>query len=196
MPAFYDEIAQALAKLYGVPADTLELPSLLHFGTWVGGDLDGNPDVHAKSIRETLARQQQVIVNAYFGECQALAQQLSQSASRIGSQRRWAAYRLVHDTDARCALDHAGASRPHAVPGVPRAGRRAPASHLRAAAERLSNAPAIPARLNSSPTSLRANRGFSAGLCHVHRLLRRIDTFGFHLATLDVRQHASVHHRY
>ena len=37
--------------------------------------MDGNPDVHAKTIRETLARQQQVIVNTYFGECQKLAQQ-------------------------------------------------------------------------------------------------------------------------
>ena len=84
VPAFYEEIAQALEKLYGVPAESLELPSLLHFGTWVGGDMDGNPDVHAKTIRETLARQQQVIVNTYFGECQKLAQRLSQSASRIG----------------------------------------------------------------------------------------------------------------
>ena len=66
-----------------MPADSLELPTILHFGSWVGGDMDGNPDVHAKSVRETLARQQQMIVNAYFGECQTLAQQLSQSASRI-----------------------------------------------------------------------------------------------------------------
>jgi hypothetical protein len=45
--------------------------------------MDGNPDVHAKTIRETLARQQQAIVNAYFKDCQELAQRLSQSASRV-----------------------------------------------------------------------------------------------------------------
>ena len=56
---------------------------MLHFGSWVGGDMDGNPDVHAKTIRETLARQQQVIVNSYFEECSTLAQRLSQSASRV-----------------------------------------------------------------------------------------------------------------
>src|SRR6204780_1242934 len=83
VPPFYDEIGQALEKLYGVSADSLELPTIVHFGSWVGGDMDGNPDVHAKSIRETLARQQQMIVNPYFGECQTLVQQLSQSASRI-----------------------------------------------------------------------------------------------------------------
>jgi phosphoenolpyruvate carboxylase len=42
--------------------------------------------------------------------------------------------------------------------------------------------------------SLRANKGVNAGLFYVERLLRRIETFGFHLATLDVRQHASVLH--
>ncbi len=75
-------LAEALGKLFGVQPDSLELPNILRFGTWVGGDMDGNPDVHAKSIRETLARQQQVIINAYFSECQNLAQLLSQSASR------------------------------------------------------------------------------------------------------------------
>src|SRR6202008_3142670 len=39
--------------------------------------------------------------------------------------------------------------------------------------------------------SLKANKGANAGLFHVERLLRRIDTFGFPLATLDVRQDAS-----
>jgi phosphoenolpyruvate carboxylase len=29
---------------------------MIRFGTWVGGDMDGNPDVHAKTIRDTLAR--------------------------------------------------------------------------------------------------------------------------------------------
>src|SRR5262249_17251633 len=43
--------------------------------------------------------------------------------------------------------------------------------------------------------SLQANKGANAGLFHVRRLLRRIATFGFHLAALDVRQHASVLHK-
>ena len=83
VPAFYEEIAQALEKVYGAPASAARVPAILHFGSWAGGDMDGNPDVHAKSIREALARQQQVIVNSYFRDCQELAQRLSQSASRV-----------------------------------------------------------------------------------------------------------------
>ena len=41
-------------------AGAVRVPSILHFGSWVGGDMDGNPDVHAKTIRETLARQNRV----------------------------------------------------------------------------------------------------------------------------------------
>ena len=43
--------------------------------------------------------------------------------------------------------------------------------------------------------SLAANKGANAGLFYIRRLLRRIDTFGFHLASLDVRQHAGVLHQ-
>ena len=89
LPAFYDELAAGAGEALRRAAPTRSsCRTILHFGTWVGGDMDGNPDVHAKTIRETLARQQQVIINAYFKECQELAQLLSQSASRSAVIRR------------------------------------------------------------------------------------------------------------
>ena len=56
VPLFYEEIEAALAKAFSVPVESLDVPSILHFGSWVGGDMDGNPDVHGKTIRETLHR--------------------------------------------------------------------------------------------------------------------------------------------
>ena len=196
VPPLYDEIAQALQKLYGVPAETIEVPTIFRFGSWVGGDMDGNPDVHAKTIRETLIRQQQVIVNAYYNECQSLAQHLSQSASRIGisaeMQQRIEQYKTL----------------------LPGAQATAPARHdrmpyrvfLGQIAERLrrtyDNRPSGyegPAQLRRDiqliADSLLANRGQNAGLLPVRRLLQRVSTFGFHLATLDIRQHSDVHHQ-
>ena len=79
---FYEEIEVALEQVYGPEAREREVPEILRFGSWVGGDMDGNPDVHAKTLRETVARQQQIIVNRYFLECKSLAESLSQSASR------------------------------------------------------------------------------------------------------------------
>src|SRR5437868_3536228 len=73
VPVFYEEIEAALEKVYGPAARELELPEILRFGSWVGGDMDGNPDVHAKTIREAVARHQQLLVNLYVLDCQGLA---------------------------------------------------------------------------------------------------------------------------
>ncbi|HVN99010.1 MAG TPA: phosphoenolpyruvate carboxylase [Steroidobacteraceae bacterium] len=195
LPAFYDEIARALAQLYGADAATLELPVLVRFGSWVGGDMDGSPDVHAKSIRETLARHQQVIINAYHGECLRLAETLSQSASRVSIapelQRRIDEYRtLLPGTQGLTPSRHD--VMPYRV-------------FLGQVAERLTrtyhsrpNGYEKPEQFRADialvAASLLSHRGAHAGLYPVRRLLRRIDTFGFHLATLDLRQHAAVHH--
>ena len=195
VPEFYEEIADALAKLYGEEARDLELPTILRFGSWVGGDMDGSPDVHGKTIRETLTRQQQVILQAYHEDCQALAQRLSQSASRIsvsgGVSKRIEEYATL--------LPGARAATPARHDRMPyRVFLAQIAARLRYAFEGRANGyegvQQFRADVALIAESLSANRGRHAGYFAVQRLLRRIDTFGFHLAALDVRQHASVQH--
>ncbi|MBS0393687.1 MAG: phosphoenolpyruvate carboxylase [Proteobacteria bacterium] len=194
VPGFYEEFATSIERAFGAPVAVRELPRVLRFGSWVGGDMDGAPDVHAKTIRETLQRQQLVIVNAYFLEVQRLGERLSQSASRVGVSRA-----LQSRIDEYAAL-------------LPAAHQSAPARHDRQPyrqfcaqlAARLRNtyegrphhyegAGEFLADVQLMADSLAANNGARAGLFHVERLLRRTATFGFHLATLDVRQHADVH---
>jgi len=195
VPEFYEEIAEALARLYGVDADSIELPSILRFGTWVGGDMDGHPDVHGKTIRETLARQHQVILTAYHEECQALAQRLSQSASRISVSSALAK-----------RIDEYATLLPGSRAITPARHDRMPyrvflaqiATRLRhtfeGRASGYESAAHFAADVKLIADSLRANKGWNAGHHSVRRLLRRIDTFGFHLAALDVRQESAVHH--
>jgi phosphoenolpyruvate carboxylase len=196
VPAFYEELAQALEKLYGVQADSIELPSLLHFGSWVGGDMDGNPDVHAKSIRETMARQQHVIINRYFEECQVVAHRLSQSASRINVSPELAKRIEQYMTllpSARAITPARHDRMPYRV-FLAQIGER-----LRLTFDGRANgyekAQQFRDDIRLVAASLQTNKGTNAGLYYVRRLLRRIDTFGFHLVTLDVRQHASVLHQ-
>ena len=196
VPAFYEEIAQALEKVYGAKRGALRVPSILHFGSWAGGDMDGNPDVHAKTIRETLARQQQVIINAYFHECQELARRLSQSASRVSASPELAKQ-----------LEHYANLLPGARAMTPVRHDRMPyrvflaqiGERLRGAfdgrASGYEKARQFRDDVALIANSLKANKGTNAGLFYVERLLRRIDAFGFHLATLDVRQQASVLHQ-
>ncbi|MEO8019336.1 MAG: phosphoenolpyruvate carboxylase, partial [Pseudomonadota bacterium] len=158
--------------------------------------MDGNPDVHAKTIRETLARQQQVIVNAYFSECGVLAQLLSQSASRSA---------ILPELSQRIELY--ATLIPGALGSTPMRHDRMPyrvflgqvAERLRITYENRPNGYEGPQQflrdLKLIAASLKANKGFHAGWGNVQRLIRRVETFGFHLATLDLRQHAEIHHR-
>lgn len=196
VPAFHEEIAEALRAHFGAEAEEVEVPTVIRFGSWVGGDMDGNPDVHAKSIRETLARQQQAIVNAYFGEVQALGQLLSQSASRVGVsaalQQRIESYATLIP-----GARDASPSRHDRMPYRVFLGQVA--ERLRATYDGRPSAYEEPGQFRRDielvAESLAANRGRHAGLFSVQRLLRRIAVFGFHLARLDVRQHASLLHR-
>ncbi len=195
VPAFYEEIADALAKLYGTPPESLELPVIVRFGTWVGGDMKFAADVHAKSIRETLSRAQHVIINSYYEECLRLAQTLSQSASRIGVSaavmRRLEEYRTLFP-----GAQGMAPSRHDKMPYRILLGQIA--ERLHATYDGRSNGYQQPSQFRADialiAQSLLANRGVRAGYYHVRRLLYRIDTFGFHLATLDLRAQASVHH--
>jgi phosphoenolpyruvate carboxylase len=194
VPLFYEEIETALGLAYEVPVESIEAPSILHFGSWVGGDMDGNADVHGKTIRETLHRHQQLIVSTYFNECAQLAETLSQSANRV-------------------TVSEALARRIEAYGGLlPGAQEIAPARHDRQPyriffgqlRERLKatydgrlnayqNSDELLADIQLASDSLSANLGRHAGHFLVRRFIRRVRTFGFHLATLDVTQHAHVH---
>jgi len=59
MPVFYESFAQELARVYGIRA---ELPRLLRFGSWVGGDMDGNPNVGADTLGDTLRAQRAMVL--------------------------------------------------------------------------------------------------------------------------------------
>jgi phosphoenolpyruvate carboxylase len=194
VPLFYEEIEAALAAAYGVPGESLDLPNILRFGSWVGGDMEGNAEVHGKAIRETLQRHRQTIVSTYYEESRQLAESLSQSANR-------------------CAITPALAQRIDAYTAMlPAAQALAPARHdrmpyrvffgqigerLKATYESRPNgyfgAEELLADIELVATSLILNRGRHAGYFLVRRFLRRVRTFGFHLAALDVTQHAHVH---
>ncbi len=194
VPALYEELAAWLEIVFGLPQDIGRIPLLLRFGSWVGGDMDGNTEVHAKTIRETLHRQQQRIISTYFDECRVLSGKLSQSASRVGISRqleqRIAEYDILLPT-----ARHASSSRHDRMPY--RVFLSQVATRLRTTYDGQPNhyesAEHFIRDIEIVAASLRANHGRNAGLFSVERLLCRARTFGFHLATLDVRQHASVH---
>lgn len=195
-PQFYETLQQAFEKHFDSCPDGFLTDIILRFGSWVGGDMDGNPNVTSTTILETLAQQRAVIIRRYLPEVRRLARYLSQSTGEVDVSapvlQRLEWYRDLlpdvfrniperhRDMPYRCLLLLV-AKRLEAT--------LAEAENGYAAAEDFA------ADIRLVADSLRANRGAQAGLFNVERLLRRIGTFGFHLVTLDVRQDALLHRR-
>ncbi len=193
LPAFLESVEAGLADAYGDAATPPDRP-LVRVASWVGGDMDGNPNVDERTIRETLARHRTLILSRYLPEVDALSRQLSQSSTRVAwsseIEHRIAAYTRLFP-EAASALS----------PGAMRMGYRVllhlMGVRLQATRDDRPGAYVDPAELVEDlvaiERSLEANRGRHAGLFTVRRLRRRAEAFGFHLATLDVRQDAREH---
>jgi len=176
-------------------------PSFLKVGSWIGGDRDGNPFVTAASLRLALELAAQAVLADYLDEVHALGAELSISSglARItpevealadqsgdaGDARRDEPYRrALTGIYARLAATF------EAITGKP------PARPPSIAADPYPDAEALREDLAVLATGLEESGGGamnSSGA--LARLLRAIDTFGFHLATLDLRQNADVHER-
>ena len=195
-PPFYEDIKMALSRIYGKDGEKITVPSILRYASWVGGDMDGNPNVNAKTIRATLARQRSLILDLYFNECAAISAKLSQTTERVGFSEQIIA-----------KIDEYHSVFQNAYHAVPARHRNMPYRvFLRLVQQRLQSTydddvfpyekvAQFRADIQLLADSLMANNGEHAGLFAVTRLLQRIDTFGFHLITLDIRQDAEVHRR-
>lgn len=185
VPPFYEELEQVAAR---------PVQPILRFGSWVGGDMDGNPNVGADTLRAALERQRELVLERYRRETAELSRRLSQSGARVGVSdavsgriREYSA----HFPKALAAIPTRYYDMPYRVlfglMGARLAATRRDEPHGYAGPSELER------DLRDVIASLRAHRGEHAGLFGAQRLLRRVETFGFHLATIDLRQHAHVH---
>jgi len=194
VPPFYEALDDALAAAFGPAGAGIPVPPVLRFASWVGGDMDGNPNVTAETVRAALARHRALVLERYYRETLELARRLSQSSSRV----------QVDEAVLRRTEEY-GSRFPDARDAVPPRHRDMPyrvllrliAARLLATSRDEASGYATPEEflgdLQRIATSLANHRGAHAGLFSVGRLMRRLETFGFHLATLDVRQDALVH---
>ncbi|GLQ50740.1 phosphoenolpyruvate carboxylase [Dyella flava] len=192
VPALYEALADALQAVYGV---AVPLPRLLSFATWVGGDMDGNPNVGAETIASSLATQRANVLEHYIADVEGLARLLSQTDDRIDFDpallqrlelyreqfpRAAATIRPRHtDMPYRCLLALMSA--------------RLDATLEEGHAEGYASADELLDDLLLIVHGLIDHRGLNAGAYAVRRLIWRVRTFGFHLARLDVRQDSRVH---
>jgi len=217
LPEVYEEMADAFREVYGEEVAARDLPPVVGFGSWIGGDRDGNPFVTAGCTRQALSMAREVILDFYLSRVSELLERLSASTHQAGVSpgllgaleeyghafpgvrleegvhageevyRRFLAfvlYRLRASALAAPVGAEALASPGRAGDG---GGACAPAAAGYEGAEMFAR------DLLLVRESLDGNGGGRAARLLLDPLLRQVETFGFHLHTLDVRQHARAH---
>src|SRR6185295_5045245 len=198
LPALYDELADDFREAYGEELPANALPRVLRFGSWIGGDRDGNPLVTPECTRDAPQIARETILGYYIERVNDLIWQLSSSTHQVpvskqleGSLNSYAAAVLTPELNPerhpsqevyRRFLDYVLA-------------RLVLARDEPIHANAHKNAAEFRDDLSVARQSLFANRGERVARFFFDPLLRQVDTFGFHLHTLDVREHASVHKR-
>ena len=206
LPQVYREIEEAIEKVY--PDADIKVPSFLKYGSWIGGDRDGNPYVTNEVTESALKSQKQLALVRYEKLVYELYEQLSPALTRAEftpefleslerdlqsvdeqeglerfrmepyRQKLILMYRRLEATRKQNELPwDAQASFAESNPGVPV----------------YNTADQFCADLNLIRESLLANKGERLISGKLRSLIRCVDLFGFHLATVDVRQHSRRH---
>jgi len=198
IPYIYSEIADAFAKVYNLDIEDRDLPDVVQFNSWIGGDRDGNPFVTPDATRSALELARNTVLSAYIESISAMVEQLSPSEQQAPAtpelRARLEEYRSLYrlseiDLRTKSSLE----TYRHFLAYVSR---------------RLTNARDVPgsdsgytapaefaADLSLIHTSLCSGKGVRMAKTFVEPLMRKVRTFGFHLCTLDIRQHARIHAR-
>ncbi len=198
VPQTYRELRTALQAAY--PEHHFEIPQFLSFGTWIGGDRDGHPFVTAEITRTTFSRLRRAALEGHLDECRRLHNQIVMSDQQVPSAQ------ALRDRVGKCCRQW------------PELGNRlSPVSKmetyrrfLRMLEFRLER---MLASINSGDhddggytslnefrgdlallrQSMLANRGRRVVEVYLQPWIDLVDTFGFHFASLDIRQNSEVH---
>ena len=175
-----------------------KIHSFLRMGQWIGGDRDGNPNVSADTLNYALSRQAEVALRHYLTEVHFLGGELSLSAMLVDvSPAMQALANSSPDTNEhrqdepyRRALTGVYA-RLAATLKILTGGDAA--RHAVAPQNAYAKSEEFLADLRTIAASLRANHGEALVAQRLHPLIRAVDVFGFHLATVDLRQSSDKH---
>jgi len=220
LPSLYREISEALRASYDLHIEPHELPQVLRFGSWIGGDRDGNPFVTPDVTRDAIQLARGHLLLYYQSQLDVIIDLLTTSAQqRPVSEdllKRLRAYvALVHTPEAQVfgaqyefeyyrrfvicvkariqrTLEETGRQPKTALPVTPFTLTQGE-EKLAQALPSYSSARDLLDDLEAMRASLAANAGLRIARTLIDPLILQARTFGLHLHTLDIRQHARVH---
>jgi len=191
IPELYEELDRVLEDRYDTDVD---VPNLYEFRSWAGSDRDGNPYVTPDVTTETLERQREVALDLYREELEELIGVLTQDERHVDVDGQFEGRFELRKSRLPSTATDAQAEYPDEpyrqflllmrealsrVAGVLPGGYR--------------DAGAFVTDLEAVESSLRANDAGRVADEHVAPLRRKVETFGFTLASLDLRDHQKQH---
>jgi phosphoenolpyruvate carboxylase len=197
LPLVHQELTRCLSHYY--PNHPWNVPSFLRFGSWIGGDRDGNPSVTPAVTWRTLILHRDLVIRKYEQKVENLLPYLSHSSQRV---------KISEALLASIERDKIEVNAEDLIQGVwrnqeepyrikctymlarlkhTRSQKREAGSYLSPEAF-ISDLKLIQASLQShQPTGIANNE--------LHNLIGQVELFGFHLLSLDLRQHSGEHEK-
>lgn len=219
LPGLYREISEALRTSYGLDIEPHQLPQVLHFGSWIGGDRDGNPFVTPQVTRDAVQLARGHLLHFYLRQLEEITDLLTTSAQQrpvsdallqrlqeyiaqvhtpeaqvFGEQYEFEYYRrFIICLKARIqrTLEHPGPEG-GPLPVMPYTLAQGQ-SQLAQVLPPYCSVEEFVSDLETLRASLQSNCGLRIARTLVDPLILQVRTFGLHLHTLDIRQHARVH---
>jgi phosphoenolpyruvate carboxylase len=198
IPRIYRDLEEAIQEFYpdagevGVPG----VPPMLGFGSWIGGDRDGNPFVTPKATLDALELMRDQCLRLMEGRLEQLAGRLSLSERLTGPAPELAPILSAGRAQFPELADQLAAINPEEPY------RRALTflrERVRATQSRSEGGYLEPAELLSDlrriERSLRDGQGALTASADLRDYVRQVEVFGFHYARLDIREHARIHRR-
>jgi len=195
IPKLYRELEEGLIE---PGTATAPVATFLRMGQWIGGDRDGNPNVTAQTLERALQSQADMVLRHHLRQVHLLGAELSVSAMLASvSPAMQALAERSPDTNAhrqdepyRRALTGMYArlaATLHSLTGGEAA------RHAVAPQDPYTDATELLADLRTIEASLVAHHGAALARARLHPLIRAVEVFGFHLATIDLRQSSDKH---
>jgi phosphoenolpyruvate carboxylase len=200
LPALYDDVEVEIGAQYRGREADLDDAAYMQMGSWIGGDRDGNPNVNADTMRHALVRQSTTLLDYYLEQVHALGAELSSSTLLVEASAE-----LQDLADASPDRSPHRSDEPYRRALIGIYARLASTARELGATDILRKevghaAPYRGARefradLKVLADSLSANHGAVLVQPRLAGLMRAARIFGFHLASLDMRQSSDVHER-
>ncbi len=193
VPRVYAEMADSFRAVYDLDIPERDLPRVLSFGSWIGGDRDGNPFVTADCTRDALQMARNVIIDHYLRQISRAIDLLSSSMRQVGLsialRQRLREYEAFLPSAHVRRISEAELYRMflELVEARLRASRKVPVTSpaYKDCAEFVSD-------IELLRNSLAENHGSRMLELVIDPLLRAIQTFDFNLHALDIRQHSLI----